>query len=71
MTTVEERREPKAGYKVVGSRPIRHDGVDKVTGRAQYGADINLPGTLQYSPYIYTLYTIQLPNRSCLPFLFI
>ena len=46
MTTVEERSEPKAGYKVVGSRPIRHDGVDKVTGRAQYGADINLPGTL-------------------------
>ena len=46
MTTVEERSEPKAGYKVVGSRPIRHDGVDKVTGRAQYGADIQLPGTL-------------------------
>ncbi len=46
MTTIEERSTPKAGYKVVGSRPIRHDGVDKVTGRAQYGADINLPGTL-------------------------
>ncbi|MYH68213.1 MAG: xanthine dehydrogenase family protein molybdopterin-binding subunit, partial [Dehalococcoidia bacterium] len=46
MTTIEERTTPKAGYKVVGSRPIRHDGVDKVTGRAQYGADINLPGTL-------------------------
>jgi xanthine dehydrogenase molybdenum-binding subunit len=26
-------------YDVVGTRPIRHDGVDKVTGRAQYGAD--------------------------------
>ena len=33
-------------YKVVGTRPIRHDGVDKVTGRARYGADINLPGLL-------------------------
>ena len=33
-------------YNVVGSRPIRHDGTDKVTGRAQYGADINLPGLL-------------------------
>ena len=33
-------------YKVVGTRPIRHDGVDKVTGRAQYGADIRLPGML-------------------------
>ncbi len=27
-------------YRVVGKRPIRPDGVDKVTGRAQYGADI-------------------------------
>ena len=33
-------------YKVVGTRPIRHDGTDKVTGRAQYGADIQLPGLL-------------------------
>ena len=32
--------------KVVGTRPIRPDGVDKVTGRARYGADINLPGQL-------------------------
>ena len=34
-------------YKVVGTRPIRHDGFDKVTGRAQFGADQNLPGMLQ------------------------
>ena len=34
-------------YDVVGTRPIRHDGTDKVTGRAQYGADIHLPGLLQ------------------------
>jgi CO/xanthine dehydrogenase Mo-binding subunit len=33
-------------YKVIGTRPIRHDGVDKVTGRAVYGADMNLPGML-------------------------
>jgi xanthine dehydrogenase molybdenum-binding subunit len=33
-------------YKVIGTRPIRHDGTDKVTGRAQYGADINLTGML-------------------------
>jgi xanthine dehydrogenase molybdenum-binding subunit len=33
-------------YKVIGTRPIRHDGVDKVTGRAQYGADVTMPGTL-------------------------
>ena len=28
-------------FKVVGTRPIRPDGADKVTGRAQYGADNN------------------------------
>jgi CO/xanthine dehydrogenase Mo-binding subunit len=32
--------------KVVGTRPIRPDGVDKVTGRAQYGADFVMPGML-------------------------
>ena len=31
---------------VVGTRPVRPDGVDKVTGRARYGADFVLPGTL-------------------------
>jgi xanthine dehydrogenase molybdenum-binding subunit len=33
-------------YKVIGKRPVRHDGVDKVTGRAVYGADVQLPGML-------------------------
>ena len=33
-------------YNVVGKRPIRHDGPDKVTGRARYSADIDLPGLL-------------------------
>ncbi len=33
-------------YRVIGTRPVRHDGVDKVTGAARYGADINLPGML-------------------------
>ncbi|MBM3948284.1 MAG: xanthine dehydrogenase family protein molybdopterin-binding subunit [SAR202 cluster bacterium] len=33
-------------FKVVGQRPVRHDGVDKVTGRARYGADIHLSGML-------------------------
>lgn len=33
-------------FKSIGTRPIRPDGVDKVTGRAQYGADFNMPGQL-------------------------
>ena len=33
-------------YNVVGTRPIRHDGADKVTGRAKYGADFEMSGML-------------------------
>ncbi len=33
-------------FKVIGTRPIRPDGTDKVTGRAPYGADIHLTGML-------------------------
>jgi xanthine dehydrogenase molybdenum-binding subunit len=33
-------------YRVIGTRPVRHDGVDKVTGRAKYGADYIFPGML-------------------------
>ena len=33
-------------YNIVGQRPVRPDGVDKVTGRAQYGADVKLAGLL-------------------------
>ena len=33
-------------FRVVGTRPVRHDGVDKVTGRALYGADFSMAGLL-------------------------
>ncbi len=36
----------KPGYNVIGTRPIRPDGIEKVTGRAQYGADIKQAGML-------------------------
>ena len=36
----------KKEYRVVGKRPVRHDGADKVTGKARYGADMVLPGML-------------------------
>ena len=38
--------EKPGNYQVVGTRPIRHDGTDKVTGRAGYGADYQAPGML-------------------------
>ena len=50
MTTTE-----KPAYKVIGTRPIRPDGVEKVTGKALYGADIHLPdlvhGAVLRSPH--------------------
>ena len=33
-------------FRLVGTRPDRPDGLDKVTGRARYGADISAPGML-------------------------
>jgi CO/xanthine dehydrogenase Mo-binding subunit len=33
-------------FDYIGTRPIRHDGFDKVTGRAAFGADFSLPGML-------------------------
>ena len=39
--------EPKGRhFNVIGTRPIRPDGIDKVTGRARFGADYNMPGQL-------------------------
>ena len=38
--------EATAAYKVIGTRPVRPDGADKVTGRAVYGADMRLAGML-------------------------
>ncbi len=32
--------------KIVGTSPVKHDGVDKVTGRAKFGADKHVPGML-------------------------
>jgi CO/xanthine dehydrogenase Mo-binding subunit len=36
----------KTTLKIVGTRPIRPDGVDKVIGRASFGADMTMPGML-------------------------
>ena len=33
-------------FKIVGTRPLRPDGIDKVTGRARFGADMYMPGML-------------------------
>ena len=37
---------PDKKLKIVGTSPVKHDGIDKVTGRAKFGADMFLPGML-------------------------
>jgi len=41
MATTTQRDHDRPGpYRVLGTRPIRHDGLDKVTGAARYGAEV-------------------------------
>ena len=48
MTQNQNEHKPntEGKYKWIGTRPDRPDGADKVTGRARFGADFNLPGQL-------------------------
>jgi CO/xanthine dehydrogenase Mo-binding subunit len=46
MSKPQGKSEASAKYKWIGTRPDRPDGADKVTGRARFGADFNLPGQL-------------------------
>jgi xanthine dehydrogenase molybdenum-binding subunit len=59
-------------YRVIGTRPVRHDGVDKVTGRAKYGADYIFPGMLYgkvlRSPYAHAnIKSIKIDKALALP----
>jgi len=40
-----------AGYRVIGTRPVRHDGADKVTGKAVYTSDLKLPN-MAYGAFV-------------------
>ena len=55
-------------YKVVGTRPIRHDAADKVTGRARFGADIHMPrllhGKILRSPHAHARIRSIDPSRA-------
>ena len=46
MTTNQRTTYSPRDFRSVGTRPVRPDGVDKVTGRARYGADFDMPGQL-------------------------
>ncbi|HJR23234.1 MAG TPA: molybdopterin cofactor-binding domain-containing protein, partial [Dongiaceae bacterium] len=43
---LDSTQQDKRGFSVVGTRPLRPDGIDKVTGRARFGADATAPGML-------------------------
>src|SRR4051812_15139736 len=51
----------KQEYRVLGRRPVRHDGTDKVTGKATYTADLQFPnmahGKLVRSPHAHAKIT--------------
>jgi CO/xanthine dehydrogenase Mo-binding subunit len=46
MSQALKRKTNGEDLKWVGKRPLRPDGVDKVTGRAKFGADLYVPGML-------------------------
>ncbi len=59
-------------YKVVGGSPVRPDGVDKVNGRAIYGADIRMPrllyGRVLRSPHAHArIVSIDTSKAAALP----
>jgi CO/xanthine dehydrogenase Mo-binding subunit len=59
-------------FKSVGTRPVRPDGIDKVTGRARYGADFTMPGQLTglilRSPHAHaTIKKIDISKAEALP----
>src|SRR6187397_1903313 len=55
MSATEDLFLNKKSYSVIGRRPVRHDGADKVTGKAVYTADLTLPnlahGRIVRSPH--------------------
>jgi CO/xanthine dehydrogenase Mo-binding subunit len=46
MNAPQDKASFKPGYRHVGTRPVRPDGVEKVTGKAIYGTDHVAPGML-------------------------
>ena len=43
MSVVAEDKKVKQSYKHVGTRPVRHDGLEKINGKARFAADIIKP----------------------------
>jgi xanthine dehydrogenase molybdenum-binding subunit len=64
--------EVRQEFKVIGTRPVRQDGMDKVTGRAKYGADYAFPdmlhGKILRSPHAHAIIkSIKVDRALALP----
>ena len=46
MNVQPDNKSMKRDFDIVGKRTARPDGIDKVTGRARFGADMSMPGML-------------------------
>ena len=62
-------------YKQIGTSPVRPDGIDKVTGRAQFGADMILPnmihGKVLRSPHAHAkIKSVDLSGALAMPGVF-
>ena len=71
-TTLQQASEHRGTYHVLGTRPTRHDALDKVTGAARYGADFQLPGMLHgkilRSPHAHArIHSIDTSKAAALP----
>ena len=43
MTIAAEESNAKKPYKYIGTRPVRHDGLEKINGKARFAADMAKP----------------------------
>ena len=68
----DEREAEEQTFNWVGTRAVRPDGVDKVTGRAKFGADLHLPnmlvGKMLRSPHAHArILSIDISSAEKLP----
>ena len=68
----DEREAEEQNFNWVGTRAVRPDGVDKVTGRAKFGADLHLPnmlvGKMLRSPHAHArILSIDISSAEKLP----